>query len=112
PSTSPTFLSRLLPPPPYYKLFPYTTLFRSIEPIDGPAAKQAAIGPECRERGDHFARSIERQRALRHQPLRLGVRRDDGHLACRLDRKSTRLNSSHRTISYAVFCLKKKNKQN
>src|SRR5438445_12937772 len=54
---------------------------RQIEPIDRPAAEQAAIGPECGEGGDHFAGAIERQRALRDQPQRLRIRRDGGHLA-------------------------------
>src|SRR5207244_3432575 len=54
---------------------------RQIEPIDRPAAEQAAIGPECGEGRDHFAGAIERQRALRDQPQRLRIRRDGGHLA-------------------------------
>src|SRR5256885_13174774 len=66
--------------PPRSTLFPYTTLFRSRAPR-GPAAGR------CRLRGDEG-------------------RRDDGPR--RRDRKSTRLNSSHLVISYAVFCLKKK----
>src|SRR2546422_7844942 len=77
--------------PPRSTLFPYTTLFRSLE-----------------------ARRVERHRQERSAPR--------GHdyvagryvpwVAARLleDRKSTRLNSSHGYISYAVFCLKKKNR--
>src|SRR5687768_18066638 len=92
--------------PPRSTLFPYTTLFRSpshvgerlcveqdplvpAEPLDGPPGdvhdlrrQRAALG-EDRERGQHE----------------------------HVDRKSTRLNSSHGYISYAVFCLKKKKKK-
>src|SRR2546426_4176810 len=82
--------------PPRSTLFPYTTLFRSVEQVvhqlgevlgrlaneldlAGPLGREAAVG------------------ALEQQPR---------------DRKSTRLNSSHLVISYAVFCLKKKKKKN
>src|SRR2546430_12348961 len=71
--------------PPRSTLFPYTTLFRSRLP------QHAAVGD-----GGHEARDLHR----RHEQLAL---------ADRQDRKSTRLNSSHSQISYAVFCLKKKN---
>src|SRR2546430_7324301 len=76
--------------PPRSTLFPYTTLFRSAQPL-------------CQARGDfdeiwepfceHFARTV-------------GVATKE----LSEDRKSTRLNSSHSQISYAVFCLKKKKK--
>src|SRR2546430_7139444 len=65
--------------PPRSTLFPYTTLFRSR--------------PDLREVGDHERLAAPR-RSLRYCRKR--------------DRKSTRLNSSHSQISYAVFCLKKK----
>src|SRR3712207_7268865 len=82
--------------PPRSTLFPYTTLFRSRAGARAPHAVGAARdGPaEPGVRGDRLvpARAAHRR----------GVRR-------RLDRKSTRLNSSHANISYAVFCLKKKN---
>src|SRR5690554_8077819 len=78
--------------PPRSTLFPYTTLFRS--PGDGfPAGAAGALSG----RG-----------APRHS--RGGRQRQDHD--SRLDRKSTRLNSSHVRISYAVFCLKKKNTYN
>src|SRR5437763_2149995 len=83
----------MLRPPPRSTLFPYTTLFRS--PLPG------GFGP---------------RRASCLPPLPR-ARRGGGperRLAGRLhfiDRKSTRLNSSHRCISYAVFCLKKKKKR-
>src|SRR5256885_11763429 len=71
--------------PPRSTLFPYTTLFRSGRRTQGAARAHQADG-------------VRR--------LRAGSRR--GHV--RADRKSTRLNSSHLVISYAVFCLKKKKK--
>src|SRR5256885_5969139 len=80
--------------PPRSTLFPYTTLFRS--------------------RGFHWVRCTE---PVCHVPdaARGGRRRLHVHRrrpAARRDRKSTRLNSSHLVISYAVFCLKKKKKVN
>src|SRR5437762_2722631 len=81
PALSMSFFSS--PPPPTFTFFPYTTLFRSLH------VRQAA-GRKAR---DHRAVAL----------LVAGdARRERG------DRKSTRLNSSHRCISYAVFCLKKK----
>src|SRR5256885_12050842 len=80
--------------PPRSTLFPYTTLFRSAAPRPGPAR---ALLREAHRRVSHVCREgIRRRRA-------------DGACADRgRDRKSTRLNSSHLVISYAVFCLKKK----
>src|SRR5947208_10752830 len=78
--------------PPTSTLFPYTTLFRSH--AVGPSARFARpLRAGCGNRG-HCARSRPR-RALEWTDV--GT-----------DRKSTRLNSSHQIISYAVFCLKKK----
>src|SRR5260221_6393166 len=74
--------------PPRSTLFPYTTLFRSRNLRVGP-------GDDWRRRG-------------RFQPPRQAAERD-GQVDQRRDRKSTRLNSSHTVISYAVFCLTKKN---
>src|SRR2546430_11373126 len=81
--------------PPRSTLFPYTTLFRSLSSTAGNAQEVA----------DTVLRIIEipaGERQLRYfvSPQKFGVE----------DRKSTRLNSSHSQISYAVFCLKKKNK--
>src|SRR5690348_17522945 len=73
--------------PPRSTLFPYTTLFRSLV-----RAAEVRLPP---------ARDPRALQPLEHQQRR-------GHL----DRKSTRLNSSHPSISYAVFCLKKKKKIN
>src|SRR5436309_8924691 len=72
----------MLRPPPRSTLFPYTTLFRSPDHLGG------------------------NPRALERHPHRAGGGRGSGALP--QDRKSTRLNSSHVKISYAVFCLKKK----
>src|SRR3712207_7309729 len=90
--------------PPRSTLFPYTTLFRSRgvgagvvrdlgHPRRGGEAAAGAVGAD-QVRGD--------QHPVRHPGDRWG---GDG------DRKSTRLNSSHANISYAVFCLKKKKKR-
>src|SRR2546422_11390462 len=83
--------------PPRSTLFPYTTLFRSLVG-EGGALELEGSAPPMRH-GGVAAGPAGRQ----HGPLR----QEDG----RGDRKSTRLNSSHGYISYAVFCLKKKKKQ-
>src|SRR5256885_11284181 len=87
--------------PPRSTLFPYTTLFRSLE---RPALVTAALvidHPAC-------ARLVH-EAAIDHDAAQsAGGEAGQGQLAVRLDRKSTRLNSSHLVISYAVFCLKKK----
>src|SRR5256885_10010231 len=81
--------------PPRSTLFPYTTLFRSVH----------AGGGLRRRRGVPVHRFRRPRRNRRRDRARDGrERRSD---RCR-DRKSTRLNSSHLVISYAVFCLKKK----
>src|SRR5437773_7535718 len=97
----------MIPPLPKSTLFPYTTLFRSIANIS------------------ILAQILERNMLIRIKKLALiNSLIDDNQFLlpkqCKfrrgyfkltlLDRKSTRLNSSHITISYAVFCLKKKNK--
>src|SRR2546426_8783249 len=79
--------------PPRSTLFPYTTLFRSGRDDLG-----ARDGPR-----DH--------RTQRRWIRRAWVRRRGQDETAREDRKSTRLNSSHLVISYAVFCLKKKNRK-
>src|SRR5437763_3370951 len=76
------------PRPPRSTLFPYTTLFRSLE-------HPHAGGSDRHHPAARFLGAGDRQR------------QGNGP-----DRKSTRLNSSHRCISYAVFCLKKKKKKN
>src|SRR5438309_8577068 len=86
----------MIPPPPRSTLFPYTTLFRSVDHgNDGPhLVGGGAHLYACPRSGQPFA------------PW------EGSHCSAwdarRTDRKSTRLNSSHSSISYAVFCLKKK----
>src|SRR5256885_5209894 len=89
--------------PPRSTLFPYTTLFRSEERVD---LFLAEVGDE---RGVK-ALGRDRQDALDDRGV-LGVaQRGVAEQRVDRDRKSTRLNSSHLVISYAVFCLKKKKK--
>src|SRR5438105_9679353 len=83
-----SFFSLMIRQPPRSTLFPYTTLFRS-------------------DLGDDDER--DDAPTPRHDIERMG-RRPQGRSGSSTDRKSTRLNSSHEWISYAVFCLKKKNK--
>src|SRR5258708_32057203 len=86
--------------PPRSTLFPYTTLFRSVSEVIGTSNDMAAItalldNPSAQIREELLDRLVERAPAA---------------IAWQ-DRKSTRLNSSHQIISYAVFCLKKKKKK-
>src|SRR5690606_40820746 len=105
--SSPLFLSLLRRPPPRPPLFPYTTLFRSV------------FGGQVRAARERVRRGVGCLvgRAVRGGPRVLCVGRD-GQVQVvavlgvdEVDRKSTRLNSSHVKISYAVFCLKKKKKR-
>src|SRR3712207_8560216 len=93
--------------PPRSTLFPYTTLFRSVHGRAAAArlrrahrARQPQAGGDRRAAGG----AVDRRRRGR------GADRSGGDLLAARDRKSTRLNSSHANISYAVFCLKKKKK--
>src|SRR5438045_9566312 len=81
------FFSLMIRRPPRSTLFPYTTLFRSL------------------------SRRLNEKIVLPDLGISVQVVALKGHVV-RLDRKSTRLNSSHLGISYAVFCLKKKKKKN
>src|SRR5256885_8805129 len=87
--------------PPRSTLFPYTTLFRS-------QSREDQVRPEALHRDGlrHALVQIGERRLVAHQQ---GEAVGEGY-GRRRDRKSTRLNSSHLVISYAVFCLKKKNK--
>src|SRR3712207_6952363 len=96
--------------PPRSTLFPYTTLFRSrVHP-----SRRDRDGAHPAQRDRHAPRRFLRRRHRRgsrdRREARLPPAPRRGHLRRRLDRKSTRLNSSHANISYAVFCLKKKKK--
>src|SRR2546430_7828863 len=87
--------------PPRSTLFPYTTLFRSLP------------GPNLHSRRHGERRRLENAARIptpREPPLRPAILHSRAETF--LDRKSTRLNSSHSQISYAVFCLKKKKKNN
>src|SRR5207244_5529603 len=87
------FFFLMIPPPPRSTLFPYTTLFRST---------YSEVYP-------HITRDADGMRQLFRQfSFPGGIH---SHVAPETDRKSTRLNSSHQIISYAVFCLKKKKKK-
>src|SRR3712207_7423268 len=96
--------------PPRSTLFPYTTLFRSIdEGIGIPVADLAGLG----SRFYRASNAVQAEIAGTGLGLRIVqtiLDRHRGHLSVDSveDRKSTRLNSSHANISYAVFCLKKK----
>src|SRR5256885_9663664 len=85
--------------PPRSTLFPYTTLFRSVLPALATRARGRSVSIETsRQPGGHMALSAR------------GVQME--YRDRQTDRKSTRLNSSHLVISYAVFCLKKKKSKN
>src|SRR3712207_8176728 len=97
--------------PPRSTLFPYTTLFRSGGVDDVDRHRVAALvgqpdGGVLGEDGD-AALTLEVHRV--HDAVLRGVVVRPLALGAAEDRKSTRLNSSHANISYAVFCLKKKN---
>src|SRR3712207_9389732 len=97
-STFCNFFFLMIRRPPRSTLFPYTTLFRSY----------ATYTQWCQENGEYQLSQKQlgpklKDRGFRNQPS------TGGYMAwCGIDRKSTRLNSSHANISYAVFCLKKK----
>src|SRR3989442_10410056 len=85
--------------PPRSTLFPYPTLFRSVMRLERPGDRAA------RDRLHHRGLDLEKA-------ARVEERADPAHEPRpHRDRKSTRLNSSHVRISYAVFCLKKKNRK-
>src|SRR5687768_18335079 len=94
----------MLRPPPSSTLFPYTTLFRSVAPH--PAVALAAR--RAADRGSRPASHPVTDHGTRFATDRENPRETAGGTPRVADRKSTRLNSSHGYISYAVFCLKKK----
>src|SRR5438270_1671109 len=86
--------------PPTSTLFPYTTLFRSRLAVDdhrGLGIRHGGADPELEKAAADIRRALDVA-----VPILVGIAHVDQ------DRKSTRLNSSHSQISYAVFCLKKK----
>src|SRR3712207_7533101 len=94
--------------PPRSTLFPYTTLFRSLR--DDGAGGHDRARADVRAVHDHAAHAdqdvVVDPRTVQHHPVADGDTATDDQRETG-DRKSTRLNSSHATISYAVFCLKK-----
>src|SRR5690242_21324790 len=84
----------MIRPPPRSTLFPYTTPFRSHG--HGDQAAVEIVGPRVERAGEPAAGAA-------------AVDHSHAAVAAGVDRKSTRLNSSHMSTSYAVFCLKKKN---
>src|SRR2546422_6003851 len=97
----------MIRPPRRSTLFPYTTLFRSVllETLEiypsQPVGEHQAIYAQLTERCKELVAAAKRS------PNSTAVQKKLGEMDS-LDRKSTRLNSSHGYISYAVFCLKKK----
>src|SRR5256885_13241037 len=95
--------------PPRSTLFPYTTLFRSF--TSGPANSSSIAAPP--RAGPSPGREVLLENTFqlvperREAPRQRAVASPPGEPLQGLDRKSTRLNSSHLVISYAVFCLKK-----
>src|SRR3712207_7434846 len=87
--------------PPRSTLFPYTTLFRSRDVFQN---RQRLFDRRVEQLGDGLALVLDGQRLAVVARAAADVAED-----VHVDRKSTRLNSSHANISYAVFCLKKKN---
>src|SRR5687768_18173899 len=96
----------MLPRPPRSTLFPYTTLFRSS---DQPLRSSGSASPEAKVQTEPAG--WDRARIRREARAAAEVEHDEvGRAAIQenaVDRKSTRLNSSHGYISYAVFCLRK-----
>src|SRR3712207_7141582 len=96
--------------PPRSTLFPYTTLFRSheagIDEVEG-TARRIALGPAAQRPGEPPGLDQSQAGLPRGRLQHVG---EAALLRLLQDRKSTRLNSSHANISYAVFCLKKKKK--
>src|SRR3712207_7897372 len=94
-----SFFFLMIRRPPRSTLFPYTTLFRSADRDRDAAAPVEPMGDVGQQRAE-----ARRAAEPDQEPVR------EGEVPEGLDRKSTRLNSSHANISYAVFCLKKKKK--
>src|SRR5207253_11238408 len=107
-----TFYFLLSAPPPTSSLFPYTTLFRSTRP----PCSGGFVWVRGSKSSARRAVSERKKEESRGRGEGAGARggsepvRHAGACDVRADRKSTRLNSSHVAISYAVFCLKKKKK--
>src|SRR5699024_12254976 len=99
-------------PPPSAPLCPYTTLFRSVSDVVGDDLESIAFGRQLRAHGCHMIAGVIGQiaggrgrRRCRNVDGGGEVLGHEGPYLGLADRKSTRLNSSHVSISYAVFCL-------
>src|SRR5258708_21410195 len=92
--------------PPRSTLFPYTTLFRSLNKIGDQRVRQLLLRRHFQLLVSQCLDEKALVRLARHQGWAAVASLEKG--VPRIDRKSTRLNSSHQIISYAVFCLKKK----
>src|SRR5260221_3804619 len=93
--------------PPRSTLFPYTTLFRSA----GMGGSETVLGQVLGDRRKDIVLATKYSKPMSDDGTKQGASRRyimSAVVAHRLDRKSTRLNSSHTVISYAVFCLEKK----
>src|SRR5439155_21416209 len=97
--------------PPTSTLFPYTTLFRSMFAF---AERDRFLGPKivAHDLGEQLPAAAGLRGETLTDDVAERIREAHAQLLLFADRKSTRLNSSHVAISYAVFCLKKKKEQN
>src|SRR3712207_8299417 len=93
--------------PPRSTLFPYTTLFRSLTELDGVEDLRNVVVIGATNRPDLIDPALLRPGRL-ERLVYVPPPDAEARAAILRDRKSTRLNSSHANISYAVFCLKKK----
>src|SRR5690242_21472391 len=101
----------MIPPPPTSTLLPYTTLFRSFvdDRVLIPRPETEILVETAIEIIERGKRVVDVGTGSGCIAVTLSLERPD--LRVTVDRKSTRLNSSHMSISYAVFCLKKKKKR-
>src|SRR5439155_21229244 len=104
-----SFFFIYLPPPPTSTLFPYTTLFRSppSQHLE-PALQPLTHGSKCYACTGTSAANFGLDASRGNEGANVYTEPDASAACVKTDRKSTRLNSSHVAISYAVFCLKKK----
>src|SRR5207249_5327844 len=101
------FFLIMIRPPPRSTLFPYTTLFRSEAPTDVELSAENVFQPDVFVILNAGLEKVKELRVVGAPDLVVEIASPSTAIQ---DRKSTRLNSSHVSISYAVFCLKKKKK--
>src|SRR5258708_11702321 len=94
--------------PPRSTLFPYTTLFRSLLEYERRMVSQTSLIATLK---DEILAVVSRHVSIDPERIHVSVDKGEGFSTLAVDRKSTRLNSSHQIISYAVFCLKKKKRE-